>query len=64
MRAVHIYLIVYLALIVAAAAVLWRSDVLQHMPLSWALTAAGVALVLGVLLAILSRTPAPAPSQE
>lgn len=64
MRAVHIYLIVYLALMVASAVVLWRSDVLPQMPLSWALVAAGVALVLGVLLALLSRTPTPTPSQE
>lgn len=64
MRAVHIYLILYLALMVAAAVVLWRSDVLQHMPLSWALVAAGVALVPGGLLALLSRTSTATPSQE
>jgi hypothetical protein len=64
MRVVHIYLIAYFALMIAAFATLWQAGVLQRMPQSLALTAAAVAIVLGVLLALLSRTRTATPHQE
>jgi hypothetical protein len=57
MRFVHVYLVIYFALIAGAAAALWRSGVLTEIPPVWLSTGAVVALGLGVLLAAVSTTP-------
>jgi len=58
MRALHVYLVVYFVLVGSAFVVLWQSDVLPQLPLAWVLTFAAIAVVLGVLLALVSRSEA------
>lgn len=49
------YLIVYFALLLAALVALWRGQVLSRLPVEWVLLALVTAIVLGVLLAVVSR---------
>ena len=53
--ALKIYLIVYFTLVAGAAATLWRSGLIEHLPRGWTLLTIVGALALGVLLAALSR---------
>jgi|WetSurMetagenome_2_1015567.scaffolds.fasta_scaffold1155650_2 hypothetical protein len=50
----RIYLVVYFALVLAAAAALWQGGVLARLPVEWVGLAIVVALGLGVLLAAIS----------
>jgi peptidoglycan/LPS O-acetylase OafA/YrhL len=54
MRAIHIYLVVYLVLLVGALAALWRSGVLGQLPGRWVAAGLIIAVGLGVLLAVVS----------
>ena len=51
------YLIAYFALLAAAAIVLWQGEVLGRLPASWVVAVFGVAALLGLLLAFVSRPP-------
>jgi hypothetical protein len=52
--AMRIYLIVYFALVGAAAAALWQGGVLARLPFEWVALAFLAALALGGLLAFVS----------
>jgi hypothetical protein len=47
-------------LVAGALVSLSQAGVLGRLPTSWVLVATGVAVVLGILVALLSRKPAPA----
>jgi hypothetical protein len=49
------YLIAYYLLIAGVVATLWRSGLNEHLDRGWTLAAIGTAIVLGGLLALLSR---------
>lgn len=53
------YLIVYFAVVACAVLALWQGNVLARLPIQWVVLVVAAAMVLGVLLAIVSRnTPA------
>lgn len=53
------YLVVYFVVLAAALIALWQGGVLARLPVAWVLLVLGAAVVLGVLLAVVSRnTPA------
>jgi hypothetical protein len=54
-RALIIYLVLYYALIAGALVTAWRSGLLAHFDRAWTIVVIAVALILGVLLAALSR---------
>lgn len=54
------YLIVYFLLLAAALFALWQGRVLSRLPSEWVLLVVAVAVVLGVLLAFVSRDNTPA----
>jgi hypothetical protein len=54
-RALTIYLVLYYALIAGALVTAWRSGLLADFDPTWTIVAIAVALILGVLLAALSR---------
>jgi hypothetical protein len=58
MRALHVYLAVYYVLLGSAFVVLWQSGILSELPFVWVLAFASIAVVLGVLLALVSRSEA------
>lgn len=49
------YLVVYFAVVALAAFALWRGKVLARLPFDWVVLGLAAAVVLGVLLAIVSR---------
>ena len=49
------YLIAYFALLAAAVAALWQGGVLERLPAGWVIVAFGAAVLLGFLLALVSR---------
>lgn len=53
----RLYLIAYFAILAAALLVLWQGRVLARLPLDWVLLVLAAAVLLGVLLAVVSRTP-------
>ena len=53
----RIYLVVYFALVAAALLALWQGRVLVRLPVEWVALAIVAAVVLGVLLAVVSRNP-------
>ena len=53
----RVYLVAYFVLIAAALIALWRSGVLTHASAVWLVAALVMAVGLGVLLAVVSRTP-------
>jgi hypothetical protein len=55
-RILLVYLVFYFALVIAATLVLFSSGVLGHLPLPWVIAALLLALGLGVMLALLSRS--------
>jgi len=58
MRPLYGWLAAYFLLIAAAGLSLWQAGVLAHLGWVWTLTAAVVAVGLGVLLALAGRRPA------
>ena len=57
MRFIHIYLLVYAALIAGALYTLYRSNVLQRLPAVWTVGMVLVATGLGLLVLLLFRRP-------
>jgi len=53
------YLIAYFAVLAAALFALWQGRVLSRLPAEWVILAVAIAVVLGVLLAFVSRNSAP-----
>ena len=53
------YLAVYFALLAAALVALWQGRVLSRLPAEWVVLVIAAAVVLGVLLALVSRNNAP-----
>ena len=51
-RAVHIYLLVYAALVLGALGALWSGGALQQIPVLWVVVALMVAAGFGVMLAL------------
>jgi len=49
------YLVLYYVLIAGAVATLWRSGLIEHLDRGWTLAAVACAVILGILLAWLSR---------
>lgn len=49
------YLAAYFFLVAGAGLTLWRSGLIEHLHRGWTVTALGAAIVLGLLLAGLSR---------
>jgi len=60
--AIRIYLLVYFALVGAAAAALWQGGVLSRLPAEWVAVALAAAVGLGALLALVSLRRPPAHS--
>lgn len=58
----RIYLVVYFAVIGLALLALWQGRVLSRLPAEWVAFALVAAVVLGVLLAVVSRTRPPNPA--
>jgi hypothetical protein len=54
--ALVLYLAIYYVLVAGAVATLWRSGLIDDLHVGWTLAAVGLALSLGGLLAITSRT--------
>jgi hypothetical protein len=50
-----IWLVVYFLLVAAAAVTSWRAGLLAHVHRGWAVAALAIALLPGILLALLSR---------
>ena len=59
MRPLHIYLALYLAVVLGALLTLWEAGVLERVPLVWTILAALAAMALGALLVLTSSRPAP-----
>jgi hypothetical protein len=57
MKFIHLYLIGYFILIFGAGLALWQAGALQRLPAIWILSAAVIAVGLGILLAIISVRP-------
>lgn len=55
-RSLTVYLVLYYALVAGAAATIWRSGLAAHLDRGWTIVAVVVALALGGILALLSRT--------
>jgi hypothetical protein len=62
-RFIHLYLAVYFLLVAGALVALWQAQVLQRMPGQWVGLFVLVSLSLGIILAVLSWSPTPAPDQ-
>jgi hypothetical protein len=58
----RIYLVVYFAVVGLALLALWQGRVLARLPAEWVALAVVAAVVLGVLLAVVSRTRPPNPA--
>lgn len=58
----RIYLVVYFAIVALALLALWQGRVLARLPGEWVALAVVAAIVLGVLLAVVSRTRPPNPA--
>jgi hypothetical protein len=58
----RIYLVVYFAVVGLAFLALWQGRVLARLPGEWVALALVAAVVLGVLLAVVSRTRPPNPA--
>jgi hypothetical protein len=58
----RIYLVVYFVVVAAALLALWQGRVLARLPAEWVTLGIAVAVVLGVLLAFISRTRPPNPA--
>jgi hypothetical protein len=56
MKVLTLYLAFYVLLVAAAVFVLWQSRILGEIPATWIALGAFVAVGLGVLLALVSRT--------
>jgi hypothetical protein len=57
MRLIHVYLVIYFALIAGASAALISAGALSHLSGLWLLGALAVAICLGILLGISYRRP-------
>ena len=57
MRFIHLYLVGYFVLILGAAMALWQGGVLGRLPPMWILSAAGMAVGLGIMLAVTAGRP-------
>lgn len=55
-----VYLVVYFALLAAALFALWESGALGQLPAEWVVLVVVAAVLLGVLLAVVSRHRPPA----
>jgi energy-converting hydrogenase Eha subunit G len=55
-RLVTIYLVGYFILLAGATWALWQSGMLQEIPDSWLALGAALAVALGILLAVASRS--------
>lgn len=53
------YLAVYFVLLAAALVALWQGGVLSRLPAEWVVLVLAAAIVLGVLLALVSRHRSP-----
>jgi hypothetical protein len=54
-RFLTIYLVLYYLLIALAVATLWRSGLIDQLPRGWTVSSIACAVLLGILLALLSR---------
>jgi hypothetical protein len=63
MRFVHLYLLVYFALVIGAGLALWQAGILQHIAPLWIGLTSVVVLALGFLL-VLTSAPRPAVTPE
>lgn len=54
-RFIALYLCAYLLVVGGAAVTLWRSGLIEHLHRGWTLAVLGGALLLGLLLALLSK---------
>lgn len=52
MRLLHLYLLVYFALVIGAGLALWQAGVVSRVRPEWLVLLGGVAVGLGVLLAV------------
>jgi hypothetical protein len=57
MKLLHIYLLVYFALIVGAAVALWQGGVLARLSPVWVVVCAVIAVALGLAAALTSIRP-------
>jgi hypothetical protein len=57
-----VYLAIYFAIVGAALLALWQGRVLARLPAEWVSLSVAVAVVLGVLLAFVSRRRPPNPA--
>lgn len=57
-----VYLVAYFALLAAALFALWQGRVLARLPTTWVVLVVVGAVVLGVLLALVSRNHPPNPA--
>jgi drug/metabolite transporter (DMT)-like permease len=58
----RVYLVAYFLILAAALASLWQGRVLSRLPAGWVILVVAVAVILGVLLALVSRSHPPNPA--